>query len=228
MNQDEATRMLAHAKKRGARVLNEHEAKRFLGAFGIPICREAVATDGATAAAVAEKIGYPVALKAYGSRLTHKTELGGVALDLRDEGVVVREVERLLKIPGCEGVLIQEMVRGIREFVCGLVRDPSFGPTVMFGLGGVLTEVLGDAVFRVAPLTLEEARAMTKSIGAYKILEAFRGEAAVDLDALGRVLVSIGEIGLNYETVAELDVNPLKIRPDGTPVAVDALVILGE
>ncbi|MCX7634389.1 MAG: acetate--CoA ligase family protein [Syntrophales bacterium] len=228
MEHDEGARIINDAQAKGLKVLNEYEAKRFLAAFGVPVCREVVASSGEAAAAAAEAMGYPVALKAFGSTLMHKTELGGVALDLRDRQVVIREAERLLKIPGCEGILVQEMVRGIREFVCGLIRDPSFGPTVMFGLGGVMTEILNDTVFRVAPLSLDETQDMVCAIRSPRVLAAFRGEAAVDLAALGRILVILGEIGLRFPQVTEMDLNPLKIRSDGSPVAVDALVILGE
>ena len=137
-----------------------------------------------------------------------------------------REGERLLRIPGCDALLVQEMVKGGRELVCGLTREPHFGPCVMFGIGGILTEVLQDAAFRLAPLTSWDALEMMKEIRGKKILESFRGEAAVDLKVLAQILIAVGEMGVKYETVAEVDINPLKIRPDGTPVAVDALVVL--
>jgi acetyl-CoA synthetase (ADP-forming) len=118
------------------------------------------------------------------------------------------------------------MVTGARELVCGLTRDPSFGPSVMFGLGGVLTETLKDTVFRIAPLTRYDARDMMSGIRAHSILQAFRGEAAVDTDLLAQILIAVGEIGLQFEAIAEIDINPLKIRRDGKPVAVDALIVL--
>jgi len=131
-----------------------------------------------------------------------------------------------MKIRGCEALLVQEMVKGARELVCGLTRDPQLGPCVMFGLGGVFTEVLDDVAFRMAPLTPGDAREMIGEIRARKILDPFRGEAAIDQEILGHVLVSLGSIGLEYENVAAIDINPLKVRPDGKPVAVDALVVL--
>ena len=131
-----------------------------------------------------------------------------------------------MKIQGCEALLVQEMVRGDRELVCGLTRDAQFGPCVMFGLGGTLTEVLEDVVFRIAPLTPRDAQEMAKEIRSRKIIEPFRGEPAVDMDVLTRILVALGDIGLRYEDVQEIDINPLKIRPDGKPVSVDALVVL--
>ena len=166
-------------------------------------------------------------MKASGAGLSHKTEVGGVALNLGNEHEVRREGERLLKIKGSEGLLVQEMVKGSREIVCGLMRDPQFGVCVMFGIGGILTEVLEDIVFRIAPLTPADSRDMIAEIRGRKIVEPFRGEAAADLDVLCRTLVALGEIGLRHEEVIGVDINPLKIRPDGKPVAVDALVVLG-
>ncbi len=139
---------------------------------------------------------------------------------MRKEGL------RLGKIRGCEALLVQEMVKGTRELVCGMTRNPQLGPCVMFGLGGIFTEVLDDVAFRIAPLTPGDAREMIGEIRARKILDPFRGEAAIDQEILARVLVSLGRIGLEYENVAAIDINPLKVRTDGKPVAVDALVVL--
>jgi succinyl-CoA synthetase beta subunit len=206
--------------------LSEYDAKRFLSGFGIPICREVLAPDPETAVAEAGRIGFPVVLKACGATLFHKTEVGGVALNLRSEQEVREEGRRLLQIPGCDGLLVQEMVRGDRELVCGLMRDAQLGPCVMFGLGGIFTETLDDAVFRVAPLTLSDALEMAAEIRSAKILGAFRGQPPVKLEALARLLVTLGEIGLRHDAVQAIDINPIKIRADGAPVAVDALISL--
>jgi len=222
----EAAQLIHEARARGAKSLSENDSKRFLSYYGIPVSRDISAGDGTGAVAAAESIGYPVALKAVGARLTHKTEVGGVVLHVKTAAEISTEADRLLKIPGCEALLVSEMVGGARELVCGLTRDPSFGPAVMFGLGGILTEILQDTVFRIAPLTEADALAMMAGIRAAKILAAFRGEAAADRRALAQVLVAVSRIGVAYDGVAEIDINPLKIRPDGTPVAVDALVVL--
>jgi succinyl-CoA synthetase beta subunit len=218
--------LIQTALARGQAALGEYEAKQFLAGFGIPVTREVLAQGAQAAARAAAEMGFPVVLKAAGAKLFHKTEVEGVSLNLRAEKDVEREGERLLDIPGCEALLVQEMVKGGRELVCGLTRDPHFGPCVMFGIGGILTEILKDNSFRLAPLTSRDARDMLMEIRAKKILDPFRGEAAVDLDVLSQILVALGEIGLRYEAVAEVDINPLKIRPDGAPVAVDALVVL--
>lgn len=218
--------LIQAALARGRTALGEYESKQFLAGFGIPVTREVLAPDAHTAARAAEEMGFPVVLKASGAQLFHKTEVDGISLNLGSEKDVAREAERLLHISGCEAVLVQEMVKGGRELVCGLIRDPHFGPCVMFGIGGILTEILNDTVFRLAPLSSWDAHEMMEEIRARKIIEPFRGEAAVDQTVLTRTLVALGEIGLKHEAVAEVDINPLKIRPDGSPVAVDALVVL--
>jgi acetyl-CoA synthetase (ADP-forming) len=218
--------LIQKALTEGRKALNEYEAKQFLAAFGVPVCGEILVKDAPAAAVEAVKMGFPVVLKASGEKLTHKTEAGGVVLNLKSAAEVEAEGKRLLNIPGCEALSVQEMISGARELVCGMTRDPHFGPAVMFGLGGILTEVLNDTVFRIAPLTTGDALDMMSEIRAGKILDPFRGEAEVDRDVLARTLVAVGNIGLQFEGVAEIDINPLKIRADGRPVAVDALIVL--
>jgi acyl-CoA synthetase (NDP forming) len=217
---------ISKALAQGRTGLSEHESKEFLRDFGIPVSREEIALDPESAVVCASQIGFPVALKASGSALFHKTEVDGVVLNLRGDDDVKREAGRLLRIPGCESLLVQEMVKGGRELVCGLTRDDLYGPCVMFGLGGILTEVLEDTVFRLVPLTDWDAREMVTEIRGAKILGAFRGEAAVDTNLLTRTLIALGEVALKHEEVHGIDINPLKIRSDGKPVAVDALVLL--
>jgi acetate---CoA ligase (ADP-forming) subunit beta len=221
-----AGNMIGDALAKGRKTLSEYDSKKFLALFGIPVSRDIRATDTAEAVAAAAELGYPVALKATGAGLAHKTEVGGVVLNLKTAGEIASEGKRLLKLPGCEALIVAEMVGGARELACGLTRDPHFGPAVMFGLGGILTEIWKDTVFRIAPLTTGDARSMMSGIRAVKILDTFRGEAAADRQALARILLALGRIGLEHEEVAEIDINPLKIDPNGHPVAVDALVVL--
>jgi acetate---CoA ligase (ADP-forming) subunit beta len=218
--------LIEKAVESGKSALNEHEAKRFLADFGIPVSRETLVPDGDEAVKAARDLGYPVVLKAAGEKLQHKTELGAIALNLKSEGEVREEARRLLAIAGCESLLVQEMVKGDRELVCGLTRDAQFGPCVMFGLGGIFTELIDDVVFRVAPVTTAEALTMMDDIRMAKILLPFRGQPAVDKEALARIIVALGKIGCECGNVREIDMNPIKIRPDGSPVAVDALVAL--
>lgn len=214
------------AQAGGRSALNEHDSKQFLASFGIPVTREAAIRNAEEAVEAAGAIGFPVVLKASGAAIPHKTEVGGVVLGLRSPEDVLKEGARLLKIPGCESLLVQETVEGARELVCGLMRDRLFGPCVMFGIGGVMTEIIQDTVFRLAPVTPGEAGDMAAEIRGRKILAPFRGEAAADLDALCGTLVALGRVGTERREVLEIDINPLKIRPDGRIVAVDALVVL--
>lgn len=217
---------IKEALAKGLPALNEHESKRLIESFGIPVTREVVAADLDSAVVEAVRIGFPVVLKASGSRLFHKSDVEGVALNLRNKEEVGLEGQRLLRIHGCEALLVQEMVKGERELVCGMTRHPEFGPCIMFGLGGILAEVTDDVIFRLAPLTSWEAEEMLQEVRGKRILEAFRGQAPVRLDVVSTILVALGEISLQYEEVHEIDLNPVKIRSDGYPVAVDALVVL--
>jgi len=218
--------VIEDALRSGRQSLTEYESKQFLATFGISACLETLVSDAELATAAAEAIGYPVVLKVCGATLSHKTEVGGVALNLRTAQEVHHEAERLLRIPGCEGLLVEEMVKGDRELVCGLVRDPQLGPCVMFGLGGIFAEALDDAVFRVAPLSKNEAIEMMLQIRGAKVLAEFRGQAQVNMEAMAGILVALGRVGAECETIQAIDINPVKIRRDGTPVVVDALITL--
>lgn len=214
------------ALAKGQCALSEFDSKRFLSSYGIPVTKEAIADGPDSAVTEAIKIGFPVVLKASGTRLFHKTEIEGVVLNLRSEQDVRHASSRLLNIQGCEALLVQEMVKGDREWVCGLKRDDQFKVCVMFGLGGIFTEVLDDVTFRIAPITLWDAEEMMLEVRCKKLLGPFRGQAAVNRRAVAQTLVHIAQIGLQCESIAEIDINPLKIRTDGNPVAVDALIIL--
>ncbi len=218
--------VIRDALQRGQSALTEYEAKQFLAARGIPVAIESLAETPIAAAKEAARIGFPVVLKASGAHLLHKTEIGGVALNLKNQKDVKDEGKRLLKIEGCEALLVQEMVKGEREFVCGMTRHDSFGPCVMFGLGGIFTEVFEDIAFRMAPLTLWDAQQMMGEVRGGKILGPFRGEQAAHTQALAGMLVALGHISVQYEEIDQIDLNPVKIRSTGQPVAVDALVIL--
>ncbi|MBN1685287.1 MAG: acetate--CoA ligase family protein [Spirochaetales bacterium] len=219
---------ITDALAQGRRTVNEYEAKQLLAGRGVPVCKEYLVSAVDEAVSAAEKIGFPVVLKASGSGFFHKTDAGGVALNLNRAEDVKREGGRLLKIHGAEALLVQEMVGGDRELMCGLIRDPHYGPCVMFGLGGIMTEVFEDVVFHLAPLTLADAQQMIGEIRHRKLLEPFRGQAAVDTDEIARVLMTLSEIGLERREIRSIDINPLKIRRDGKPIAVDALIGVNE
>jgi acyl-CoA synthetase (NDP forming) len=221
--------VIKEALKKGRTALNEYQSKQFCAGFGIPVCREVMVGNANLAVAEANKLGFPVVLKASGEKLLHKTEVGGIALDVKSEVEVRKESERILGIPGCEALLVQEMIVGHRELACGLVRDTEFGPCVMFGMGGILTEVFRDVTFRVAPLTAWDCHQMAKTIKNARILESSRGQPACDIDSLIQILLALSRIGLQYRSISSIDINPLVVRvKDGRPVAVDALVSLGK
>lgn len=218
--------LLSKAIKNGRQALSEYESKQVAAAAGVPVTREALVHSRQEAVEQAVALGFPVVLKGSSPELMHKTEMDMVRVNLQNEDGVARAYDEITgKGIELDGVLIQEMVKGSREFVIGLTRDPQFGPCVMFGLGGIFTEALKDVSFRVAPLTENDAREMIREIRATKLLDAFRGESAVDRDLLVKALVGVGHLGMTHDEIAEIDINPLIIQ-DGKPVAVDAVVIL--
>ena len=218
--------LIQNALARGAGNLTEHESKRFLATYGIPITREAIARSEEEAVARASEIGYPVVLKGSGEALRHKTDLNLIALNLKDEKSLRRAYRQLTSNTEAKvkEVLVQEMIEGDRELMVGLFRDPQFGPCVMFGLGGIFTEILEDSVFRVAPLTRKDAMEMFAEIRGKKILESIRGKPRVDRNALADILLAISRIGKEHSQICEIDINPIKLV-NGKPIAVDALVV---
>lgn len=210
----------------GGRSLSDAAAKTLLAAHGIPLVAEARAQTPAEAAAAARRTGFPVVLKAYGPNLLHKTELGLVRPGLTSAEAVEAAAAAMAHSAGgqLDGFLVQPHLEGRREFVAGIARDAQFGPVVLFGLGGVFTEALADVTLRLAPLTRQDAAAMLAEIRSSPLLEAFRGESAVDRERLIDVLMALSAIALRYPQVAEIDINPVLITPGGEPVAVDALV----
>jgi acetyl-CoA synthetase (ADP-forming) len=212
--------------KDGRKTLSEYESRLVIESAGVFVAAAALTKTKEEAIQEAEKMGYPVVLKGCSAELSHKTEAGMVALNINSPEEVALVFEELTaKMKNLDGILVEKMVRGSREFVIGLSRDPSFGPCVMFGLGGIFTEALKDVTFRIAPLSMEDALEMIDEIKTKKLLGEFRGSPAVDRNALARALVGVGDLGIKYDSIAEIDINPLIICGD-KPVAVDALVVL--
>jgi len=221
--------VIEQALKKGQSSLSEYESKQLLAKYGIPITVERLAKTADDATAAAAEIGYPVVLKACGPEITHKTERELVVVGIRNSEELRFAFDKINANLGdtpSDGVLVQQMISGERELVIGLIRDPQFGPCVMFGLGGIFTEILKDTSFRVAPITEEDAFQMMDDIRAKDILGPVRRMAPADKPQLAKALVGLGQIGIEQDDVAEIDVNPLIIAQDGSPVAVDALVVL--
>ncbi|MCD6306094.1 MAG: acetate--CoA ligase family protein [Deltaproteobacteria bacterium] len=218
--------IIEKALAQGRNMLSEYESKQVLSAYGIPVTREALVNDLNGLKAAAGQIGYPLVLKGCSPEIAHKTEKGLIKVDIRNEAEAVSALEEIMGQMGRgPEILVQEMVKGQRELVIGLTRDPQFGPCVMFGLGGIFTEILKDISFRVAPLEKRDSLEMMKDIKGHKILEAVRGMEAADLDMFSDMLIKVGQIGLENDAVKEIDINPVIIR-GSRPVAVDALVVL--
>jgi acyl-CoA synthetase (NDP forming) len=224
-----AEAIIAEALAAGRNTLSEYDSKRILAAYGIPTTKEFLKENFPEVEQAADNIGYPVALKVCASAAQHKSEMGLIELGIKDAAELKRAYDHLApKARDLGGViLVQEMVEGSRELVAGLIRDPQFGPCVMFGLGGIFTEALGDVSFRVAPLSEQDARSMPADIRGSKILADFRGMEPVQTDQLSHCLQQLGRIGLDHPAIREIDINPLMVC-NGLPVAVDALIVLQE
>jgi acetyl-CoA synthetase (ADP-forming) len=218
--------IIEKALKNGQKTLSEYESRLVIESAGVPVVPAALVKTREEAVCEAAKIGFPLVMKGCSAELAHKTEAGMVALNIGNIEEVAAVFEEFTdKAKNLDGVLIEKMVKGSREFVIGLSRDAQFGPCVMFGLGGILTEALKDVTFRVAPLSKQDALEMIDEIKTKKLLGEFRGSPAVDRDALARALVGVGDLGMKYDSIAEIDINPLIISGNQA-VAVDALVVL--
>ncbi|MBU1194157.1 MAG: acetate--CoA ligase family protein [Proteobacteria bacterium] len=214
----------AIAKKQTA--LSEYESKLVIEAAGIPIAKQGLALTRNEVINLAGKIGYPVVMKGCSDKFTHKTEMGLVKMNIKNDSEALIAYDSLTsKGFDMDGVLVVEMITGEREFVVGLSRDPQFGPYVMFGLGGIYTEALKDVSFRVAPLRAFDVQDMISETSAQKLLGDFRGKPGVDREQLTQILIRIGQLGLENEEIAEIDINPIILQGD-TLFAADALVVL--
>ena len=215
------------AREEGRETLSEYESKIVLASYDIPVTREMIIQKSADVISATHEIGYPVVMKGCSPEITHKTEKGLIQTDIRDDKEALDAFNTIMAgMNGNHGsVLVQEMIKGKRELVIGLIRDPQFGPCVMFGLGGIFTEILKDVAFRLAPLEKRDTLEMMDEIKAHKILDAVRGMDPVDRDILSEILINVGKIGIENDAIKEIDINPVIISGN-RPVAVDALVVL--
>jgi acetyl-CoA synthetase (ADP-forming) len=228
MNKTSAAIIIENALRENRHALSEYEAKQVLSFYNFPVVREILVEHRDEVQEAAKQIRYPLVVKGCSFEIAHKTEKGLIRTDIRNDIEALGAFDEInKKLKGYQGaVLLQEMVQGRRELVMGLTRDDQFGPCVMFGLGGIFTEVLKDVSFRKAPLKESDAMEMMREIKGNKIIDALRGMEAANIKTLAGMLIEIGRIGLEYDRVLEIDINPVIIR-QSKPVVVDALMILG-
>jgi len=222
-------RIIDRALQAGEREIGEAEAKEVLQAYGLQVPRGVLAKTAAEAVKAASDIGFPVVMKIVSPEIIHKSDVGGVKVGLADAGQVQEAYEGMMRRvaqskPDAHilGVSIQQMCMSGQELILGMNRDPQFGPMLMFGLGGIMVEVLKDVTFALAPITADDAKAMIEKTRAYKLLQGVRGQPGVDLPVLIDTLLRISQLVTDFPQIKEMDINPFKIGPAGTPaMAVD-------
>lgn len=230
MNKVEA--IFNEARKAGRRHLLEPEAKSVCMEYGIPVTKFKVAKSEAEAIKFSEEIGYPVVLKIVSPDIVHKSDVGGVIVNLKDaqdvRGAYRQILEKVKKHRAdakIEGILVEEMAPASTEVIVGAVKDPQFGPAIMFGIGGIFVEILKDVTFRLAPIDEEEAREMIAEVKAYPLLKGYRNLPPADINAIVDVLLKASKLVTEHQEIKELDLNPIMVYEKGAKT-VDARIIL--
>lgn len=224
--------MLALARKEKRTLLTEIESKELLKEAGIPVVEAKLARTKAEAIALGKKLGFPVVLKVISPDVVHKSDSGGVKLGLQNAAQVgkayseiITSVKKHYPKAKIQGISVQKMARPGVEVIIGMTKDAQFGPVLMFGLGGILVEVLKDVAFKIVPLTKRDAHEMLREIKGYPILEGYRGQEPADLPFLENLLLKVSDFVDKNSEIKELDLNPIFAYKDKA-VAVDARVIL--
>lgn len=220
------------AKSEDRNFLYEHEAKKLFAMYDMPVTKIYVAKTEDEAVKAANDIGYPIVLKIVSPQILHKSDAGGVIVGVNDDqgirdgyNTIIKNAKNYKADAEITGILVQEMAPKGTEIIVGSTTDPTFGPTLMFGLGGIFVEILKDVSFRVAPIELVDAREMVDEIKARKILEGARGMPPVDKDTLADILHKTSKMLMECPEIKELDMNPILAYPDGARV-VDARIIM--
>jgi acetyl coenzyme A synthetase (ADP forming)-like protein len=236
VNRRRVQRIFDMYQRMGNTQIGEVEAKKILGAYGFTVPKGGMCVSSRQAVELSDYIGYPVAMKIVSKDIIHKSDVGGVKINLQN-GEEVRDAHDLMmmrvgqRVPDAllEGVYVEEMAPKGREVILGMTRDPQFGPMMMFGLGGIFVEVMKDVTFHLAPITKEEAMQMLESTRSYVLLKGVRGQAAVDLDAISTGLQYISQLVTDFPQIMEMDINPFIVGPvGGRSVAADARITLSE
>lgn len=223
---------IATARAAGRTLLTEVESKELLASAGVAVTPTRLATSADEAVIVAGEIGYPVALKIISGDISHKSDVGGVELGLADANAVRAAHDRIMAsvksaAPGAtiDGVSVQGMAAPGTEVIIGMTTDPQFGPVMMFGLGGIMVEVLKDVAFRIVPLEARDAKQIVRDIKGFPVLEGVRGRPAADLAALEHMIMQVSQFAADHPEVAEIDLNPVFAYANGA-LGVDARVVL--
>ena len=230
VNKTQVQNLLMEALEKRQTEIGEYKAREIISAYGFKVPGSVIASNVTDAEFVAEKIGYPVVMKIASPDILHKSDIGGVRVGVSSKEEVraafVEMTERARKhLPDADlwGISIQEMIQGGKEIILGMMRDPQFGPVVMFGLGGIYVEVLKDVSFRIAPLSVADGQEMIGSIRSLPLLQGARGEKPIQMDTLLDSLLRLSQLVTDFPEIFEIDINPLKVFPEGRePVAVDA------
>ncbi|MBS7632742.1 acetate--CoA ligase family protein [Candidatus Bathyarchaeota archaeon] len=228
----ETLRLLSQVRQEGRKNLLETEAKAVCREYGIPVARTELAETQEKAAKLANEIGYPVVLKIVSPDIIHKSDVGGVAVNLKNAeevknaySSIIKNVKKHNAKAKIKGILVQEMAPPSTEVIVGATKDPQFGPALMFGLGGVFVEVLKDVTFRIAPVSEEEARQMISEVKAYPLLKGYRNTPPADIDAIVKILLNTSKLVMDHPEIKELDLNPIMVYQKGAKT-VDARIIL--
>lgn len=226
------TDIIKRAKKAGKAALSEVESKQLLKQAGINTTDIELAASKEEAVASAKKLGFPAVLKIVSPDILHKSDIGGVKLNLNSEDEVEKAYDEIMAAAKkhqpkakIEGVSVQPMARPAIEVIIGMNKDQQFGPVLMFGLGGILVEVLKDVSFRIVPLIRRDAREMIREIKAYPVLEGYRGQESADIETLENLLLKVSDFVEQHPDIKEMDLNPIFAYKDGA-IAVDARIIL--
>ncbi len=234
VQRDEVEQVLSQVRADGRLTVGDAEARRIMEAYGITIPQAQLAASPDEAVEIAQRIGYPVVMKIASPDILHKTDIGGVKLNLMGD-TAVRDTFDLLMyranryMPQAEiwGALVQQMVPQGKEVIIGINRDPQFGPMLLFGLGGIYVEALKDVSFRIAPIARWEAKEMITEIRSYPLLRGFRGEKPSDLEAIAECILRVSQLAVDFPEIVELDINPLMVHEEGKgAVAIDMRLVL--
>jgi acetate---CoA ligase (ADP-forming) subunit beta len=229
---NKTSEIIAQVRREGRKALLETEAKTICIEYAIPVTTFKLAKNKKEAAKFAEQIGFPVVLKIVSPEIIHKSDAGGVIINLKNASEVQDACRKILEstkkynaAARIDGVLVQEMAPQSTEVIVGAIKDPQFGQTLMFGLGGIFVELLKDVTFRIAPITQQDAEEMITEVKAYPLLKGYRNTPPTDINAIVKILLNTSKLIMDYPEIKELDLNPVMTYEKGAKT-VDARIII--